>query len=177
MPTSVPTNVPTTVRAFVAFGANLGDPAAAFALALARLDALPGTRVVAQSTLYRTAPVGVVAQPDYFNAIIALDTAIPARALLDALLAIEHEGGRTRDFHMAPRTMDLDLLLHGDSIIDEPGLQVPHPRMHQRAFTLQPLAEIAPDTLIPGIGRVAALLPTGAAVASATAPSTRWHGT
>ena len=152
--------MPNPVRAFVAFGANLGDPAAAFALALERLDALPGTRVAAQSALYRTAPVGVGAQPDYINAVIALDTTLDARVLLDALLAIEHVGGRTRDFHMAPRTMDLDLLLHGDSIIDEPGLQVPHPRMHVRAFTLLPLAEIAPDTLIPGIGTVAALLPT-----------------
>lgn len=160
MPTSVTTKVPTTVRAFVAFGANLGDPAAAFALALARLDALPGTRVVAKSALYRTAPVGVGAQPDYINAVIALDTMLDARTLLDALLDIEHGGGRTRDFHMAPRTMDLDLLLHGDRVIDEPGLQVPHPRMHLRAFTLVPLAEIAPDTLIPGIGTVAALLPT-----------------
>lgn len=171
MPTSVPTNVPTTVRAFVAFGANLGDPAAAFALALARLDALPGTRVVAQSALYRTAPVGVGAQPDYINAVIALDTTLGAGALLDALLAIEHEGGRTRDFHMAPRTMDLDLLLHGDSIIDEPGLQVPHPRMHLRAFTLQPLAEIAPDAVIPGVGTVAALLPTVADQAISRIPS------
>lgn len=152
--------MPSPVRAFVAFGANLGDPAAAFALALARLDALPDTRVVAQSSLYRTAPIGVQAQPDYVNAVIALDTALDAPGLLDALLAIEHEGGRTRDFHMAPRTMDLDLLLHGNSVIDEPGLQVPHPRMHLRAFTLLPLAEIAPDTLIPGIGTVAALLPT-----------------
>ena len=154
------TSVPNTVRAFVAFGANLGDPAAAFALALERLDALPGTGVLAHSALYRTAPVGVGAQPDYINAVIALDTMLDARTLLDDLLAIEHEGGRTRDFHMAPRTMDLDLLLHGDNVIDEPGLQVPHPRMHLRAFTLQPLAEIAPDAVIPGVGAVAALLPT-----------------
>jgi 2-amino-4-hydroxy-6-hydroxymethyldihydropteridine diphosphokinase len=167
----LPTSVPTTVRAFVAFGANLGDPAAAFALALARLDALPTSRVVAQSSLYRTAPIGVQAQPDYLNAVIALDTALDARVLLDALLAIEHEGGRTRDFHMAPRTMDLDLLLHGDSVIDEPGLQVPHPRMHLRAFTLLPLAEIAPDTLIPGIGTVAALLPTVADQAISRMPT------
>ncbi|MDI3513628.1 MAG: 2-amino-4-hydroxy-6-hydroxymethyldihydropteridine diphosphokinase [Rhodocyclaceae bacterium] len=148
------------VRAFVAFGANLGDPAAAFALALERLDALPGTRVTAQSALYRTAPIGVEGQPDYINAVIALDTTLGARALLEALLAIEHEGGRTRAFHMAPRTMDLDLLLYGEEVIDEPGLQVPHPRMHLRAFTLLPLAEIAPDVPIPGIGRVAELLPT-----------------
>ena len=151
--------MPNPVRAFVAFGANLGDPAAAFALALERLDALPGTRVAAQSALYRTAPVGVGAQPDYINAVIALDTTLDARVLLDALLAIEHEGGRTRDFHMAPRTMDLDLLLYGDAVIDEHGLQVPHPRMHLRAFTLVPLAEIAPEVIIPGRGRAADLLP------------------
>lgn len=152
--------MPSPVRAFVAFGANLGDPAEAFALALAQLAALPGTRVLAQSALYRSAPIGVAGQPDYVNAVIALDTELDARALLDALLAIEHQGGRTREFHMAPRTMDLDLLLHGDQVIDAPGLQVPHPRMHLRAFTLLPLAEIAPDTMIPGIGVVADLLPT-----------------
>ncbi len=151
--------MPSPVRAFVAFGANLGDPYAAFALALERLAALPATCVVAQSSLYRTAPVGVEGQPDYINAVIALDTHLGARPLLDALLAIEHEGGRRRDFHMAPRTMDLDLLLYGEHVIDEPGLQVPHPRMHLRAFTLLPLAEIAADTPIPGIGTVAALLP------------------
>ncbi len=151
---------PGAIRAFVAFGANLGDPAEAFALAQERLDALPGTRVVAQSALYRSAPIGVEGQPDYINAVIALDTTMAPRALLDMLLAIEHEGGRTRAFHMAPRTMDLDLLLYGEHVIDEPGLQVPHPRMHLRAFTLLPLAEIAPDTQIPGIGKVAELLPT-----------------
>lgn len=147
-------------RAYVAFGANLGDPAAAFALALERIASLPGTRVVAQSALYRTAPIGVAGQPDYINAVIAVDTALAPRALLDALLAIEHEGGRTRDYHQAPRTMDLDLLLHGDSVVSEPGLELPHPRMHQRAFVLKPLAEIAPAAMIPGHGSVAALLPT-----------------
>ncbi|WP_068634968.1 2-amino-4-hydroxy-6-hydroxymethyldihydropteridine diphosphokinase [Thauera butanivorans] len=147
------------LRAFVAFGANLGDPAAAFALALQRLAELPGTRVAAHSSLYRSAPVGVEGQPDYINAVIELSTTLAARPLLDALLTIEHEGGRRRDGHMAPRTMDLDLLLHGDAVIDEPGLQVPHPRMHLRAFTLVPLAEIAPDVRIPGHGPAAALLP------------------
>lgn len=145
-------------RAFVAFGANLGDPAAAFALAVQRLDALPRTRVVARSALYRSAPVGVAGQPDYINAVIALDTTLAPRALLEALLAIEHEGGRSRDYHMAPRTMDLDLLLYGDAVIDEPGLQVPHPRMHERAFALVPLAEIAAEAVIPGRGAVATLL-------------------
>ena len=151
--------MPSPVRAFVAFGANLGDPRTAFALALERLAALPETRLIAHSSLYRSAPIGVEGQPDYINAVIALDTALGARPLLDALFAIEREGGRRRDFHMAPRTMDLDLLLYGEHVIDEPGLQVPHPRMHLRAFTLRPLAEIAPDTPIPGIGTAAALLP------------------
>jgi 2-amino-4-hydroxy-6-hydroxymethyldihydropteridine diphosphokinase len=147
------------VRAYIAFGANLGTPAEAFAFALERLAALPATQVASHSSLYRTAPVGVGADhPDYINAVIAVDTGLTPRALLDALLAIEREGGRTRDTHQAPRTMDLDLLLHGDAIIDEPGLIVPHPRMHQRAFVLQPLAEIAADAIIPGRGQVAALL-------------------
>lgn len=157
-PLGVPVSAP--VRAFVAFGANLGDPAAALALALERLAALPGTLVAAHSPLYRTAPVGVAGQPDYINAVIALDTTLAPRALLDALLAIELEGGRTRDFHLAPRTMDLDLLLHGHAVVSEPGLVVPHPRMHLRAFVLRPLADIAPDAAIPGHGSVAALLAT-----------------
>ena len=144
--------------AFVALGANLADPAHQIRAALESLSRLPDSRLLRASSLYRTAPLGVAGQPDYINAVVALDTALDARALLDALLAIEHEGGRTRAFHMAPRTMDLDLLLHGDQVIDAPGLQVPHPRMHLRAFTLLPLAEIAPDTLIPGIGVVADLL-------------------
>ncbi len=145
-------------RAFVAFGANLGDPRAAFALACARLAALPDTGIVARSSLYRSAPVGVEDQPDYLNAVIALDTALGPRALLEALLGIELEGGRTRDYHRAPRTMDLDLLLYDDIVVDEPGLQLPHPRMHERAFVLQPLAEIAPAATIPGHGSVRGLL-------------------
>jgi 2-amino-4-hydroxy-6-hydroxymethyldihydropteridine diphosphokinase len=152
-------------RAYIAFGANLGDPAAAYARAQARLDALPGTRVSAHSALYRSAPVGVIGQPDYLNAVIAVDTTLAPRPLLEALLAIEHDCGRTRDFPLAPRTMDLDLLLHDDAVIDEAGLQVPHPRMHERAFVLRPLAEIAPAASIPGHGRVAALLPAVAAQA------------
>lgn len=159
------------IRAYIAFGANLGDPAAAFADALQRLDALPGTRVVASSSLYRSAPVGVAGQPDYLNAVIALDTTLAPRPLLEALLAIEHDAGRRRDFPMAPRTMDLDLLLHGDAVIDEPGLQVPHPRMHERAFALLPLAEIAPAASIPGRGEVAALLPALAGQAIERVPA------
>jgi 2-amino-4-hydroxy-6-hydroxymethyldihydropteridine diphosphokinase len=160
------------VRAYIAFGANLGDPVAAFAEALQRLDALPDTRVVARSSLYRSTPVGVAGQPDYLNAVIALDTALAPRPLLEALLTIEHDAGRRRDFPMAPRTLDLDLLLHGDAVIDEAGLQVPHPRMHERAFALLPLAEIDPAASIPGRGAVAALLPALAGQAIERVPTT-----
>lgn len=150
----------TLVRAYVAFGANLGDPRVALAQALAQLAALPDTRVAAHSASYRTAPMGVNGeQPDYINAVIALDTGLGSHALLDALLAIEAAGGRTRHAHHAPRTMDLDLLLHGDAVVREPDLILPHPRMHLRAFVLHPLAEIAPELSIPGIGPIAALLP------------------
>ncbi|NMG50701.1 2-amino-4-hydroxy-6-hydroxymethyldihydropteridine diphosphokinase [Azoarcus communis] len=150
----------TAVRAYVAFGANLGEPLTAFAQAHAALDALPATQVAGCSSCYRTAPVGVGDdQPDYINAVIAIDTALPPQDLLAALLAIEHAGGRTRDYHRAPRTMDLDLLLYGDACIDMPGLIVPHPRMHLRAFVLHPLLELAPELTIPGIGPAHALLP------------------
>ena len=128
--------------------------------------------VVARSSLYRSTPVGVAGQPDYLNAVIALDTALAPRPLLEALLTIEHDAGRRRDFPMAPRTLDLDLLLHGDAVIDEAGLQVPHPRMHERAFALLPLAEIDPAASIPGRGAVAALLPALAGQAIERVPTT-----
>lgn len=147
------------VRSFVAFGANLGDPQAAFALARQRLDELPDTHVVGHSSLYRSAPVGVADQPDYINAVIELSTSLPPDRLLQAMLDIEHEAGRRRNGKVAPRTMDLDLLLHGDAVIDTSDLQLPHPRMHLRAFTLLPLTEIDPDVLIPGHGRAIELLP------------------
>ncbi len=151
-------NAAARVRAYIAFGANLGDPAMAFALSLQRLGALPASAVAAHSALYRSAPIGVDGQPDYINAVIALDTALDAHALLDAQHGIERDSGRTRDYPMAPRTIDLDLLLYGDAVIDTPALQVPHPRMHLRAFALLPLAEIAPETVIPGHGGLAGLL-------------------
>ncbi len=144
--------------AYVALGANLGDAARAVRAAFDALAELPDTRLLAHSGLYRTAPVGVTGQPDYVNAVAALSTRLPAAALLDALLAIESERGRTRDYHQAPRTLDLDLLLYDDEVIATPNLVVPHPRMHERAFVLVPLAEIAPDARIPGHGRVADLL-------------------
>jgi 2-amino-4-hydroxy-6-hydroxymethyldihydropteridine diphosphokinase len=155
------------VRAFVALGGNLGDVAATFAGALAAIDALPGTRVVARSSLYRNPPLGDVPQPDYLNAVAAVDTEMTAPALLDGLLAIERRFGRTRDpaARWAPRTLDLDLALYGEDVVAAPGLHVPHPGLHERAFVLVPLAQIAPDAVVPGHGPVRALL---AAVDSST---------
>ncbi len=147
-----------STKAFIGLGANLGDPEAQVRRALAALADLPGTRLVTASSFYRSAPVGVVAQPDFINAVAEIETALGARALLEALLAAERRFGRRRDFPGAPRTLDLDLLLYGDRVIAEPGLVVPHPRMHERAFVLAPLAEIAPDIAIPGKGRAGALL-------------------
>jgi 2-amino-4-hydroxy-6-hydroxymethyldihydropteridine diphosphokinase len=146
------------VKAFVGLGANLGDPEAQVRGAIAALEAIPGTRLLVASSLYRSAPVGVGEQPDFINAVAAIETGLSARALLDELLAIEARFGRRRDSPGSPRTLDLDLLLYGDCVIAESGLIVPHPRMHERAFVLAPLAEIAPDTIVPRKGAVAALL-------------------
>jgi len=161
-------------RAFVAFGANLGDPVASFGHACAALDALPGTRLLRRSSLYRSAALGTTdEQPDYLNAVVELHTTLAAAALLAHLFDIEREAGRTREAQRAPRTLDLDLLLYDDEVIREPGLEVPHPRMHERAFVLLPLAEIAPDACIPGHGAAAALLPqvAGQAIARLTGDS------
>lgn len=139
-------------RAFVGIGANLGDPVAQVRAGVAALAALPHTRLVAASSLYRTAPVGYAAQGDFVNAVALLETELAPRALLDHLLAIEARAGRERRFKDAPRTLDLDLLLYGGETIDEPGLALPHPRLHERAFALAPLVELAPDCTIPGRG-------------------------
>jgi len=147
-----------STKAFIGLGANLGDREAQVRRALLALAELPGTRLLAASSLYRSAPVGVVAQPDFINAVAEIETALGARALLEALLAAERRFGRRREFPGAPRTLDLDLLLYGDRVIAEPWLIVPHPRMHERAFVLAPLAEIAPDIAIPGKGSAGALL-------------------
>jgi 2-amino-4-hydroxy-6-hydroxymethyldihydropteridine diphosphokinase len=148
----------TRATAYIALGSNLDDPAAQIVAAFAALAALPQTRLCARSSLYRTAPVGYAAQPDFINAVAEIETALAPRALLDALLALELARGRARTFANAPRTLDLDVLLYGDAQIDEPGLTLPHPRMHERAFVLVPLAEIAPHCVIPGRGAVATLL-------------------
>jgi 2-amino-4-hydroxy-6-hydroxymethyldihydropteridine diphosphokinase len=139
-------------RAFVGVGANLGEPAAQVRAAIAALAALPGTRLVATSSLYRTAPVGHADQPDFVNAAALLETALAPGALLEALQAIEARSGRARSFKDAPRVLDLDLLLYDRAVIHEPGLVIPHPRLHERAFALAPVVEIDPAAVIPGRG-------------------------
>ena len=140
-------------RAFVGVGANLGDREATIREALA---ALPD--VVAVSELRETEPVGVVDQPAFLNGAIALETDLSPRELLDALLEIERGLGRERHERWGPRTIDLDLLLYGGELIDEPGLTVPHPRLHERRFALEPLLDLDPELSIPGRGRVSELL-------------------
>lgn len=142
--------------ACVGLGANLGDAAATVRAAQQALDGLPGTRLVAASRLYRTPAWGKTEQPDFINAAALIETSLTARALLDGLLDIERRFGRTRaadgSDRWGARTLDLDLLLYGAEVIDEPGLHVPHPHLHERAFALVPLLEVAPLAVIPGRG-------------------------
>ncbi len=142
------------VIAYVGLGANLGDAAAILRQAGQALAPLSDRGALRLSRLYRTPAWGMQEQPDFINAVAALSTALVPRELLDALLAIERQHGRDREREQrwGPRTLDLDLLLYGDDVIDEPGLQVPHPRLHERGFVLVPLLEIAPDIRIPGHG-------------------------
>ncbi len=149
------------VRAYIGLGANVGDAAATLAAAMRDIDALPSTVLAARSSLYRTPAWGVTDQPDFVNAVVAIDTRLAPRPLLDALLDIERRFGRDRGREAGrwgPRTLDLDLLLHGNAAFEEPGLTVPHPRIAERAFVLVPLAQIAPSLDIPGRGRVSDLL-------------------
>ena len=150
-----------TLPAWVAFGGNLGDVQATVGQALAALDELPGIRVRARSRFYRTPAWGLTDQPDFINGVAALDTTLSPQALLAALLATEQRFGRVRAAdtpRWGPRTLDLDLLAVGELVLDEPGLTLPHPRLHERAFVLVPLAELAPGLVVPGRGRVAGLL-------------------
>lgn len=140
-------------RVFVGLGANLGDARATLASALKALDDHRAITRVATSSLYRTAPVGA-AGPDYLNAVAELRTALSPLELLQALQAIEADHGRLRTYLNAPRTLDLDLLLFGDREIDHPALTLPHPRLHVRAFVLEPLAQIAPGLAHPRLGRL-----------------------
>ncbi len=142
--------------AFVGLGGNVGDAATTLRQAAAELDALPGSRLLRLSSLYRTAAWGLTDQPDFINAAAAVRTTLAPQALLDALLRIEcrHGRDRGREQRWGPRTLDLDLLLHGQRRMQESGLRLPHPHLHERAFVLVPLAEIAPDARIPGVGTV-----------------------
>ncbi len=144
-----------TVRAVIAFGSNLDGPEAQVLRAFGEVGELPGTQLVARSALYRTAPVGFADQPAFVNACALVETALGARELLARLLAIERRHGRVRDVPNGPRTLDLDIVLYGGEALHEPGLTVPHPRAHERAFVLAPLLEVWPDAIIPGRGPAA----------------------
>ena len=142
-----------TTRAVIALGSNLDDPEGQVRRAFDELAAIPGTRVVRTSRLFKTAPVGYADQPDFVNACALVDTTLAPHALLDALLDLERRHGRVREIRNGPRTLDLDIVLYGDRRIDEPGLCIPHPRAHERAFVLEPLIDVWPEAVIPGKGR------------------------
>jgi 2-amino-4-hydroxy-6-hydroxymethyldihydropteridine diphosphokinase len=144
---------------YVGLGANLGDRKATIRRALELLDADPEIDVVAVSTLRETDPVGYLDQPRFLNGAAALETDLGPRALLERLFSVERELGRSRDGpRWGPRTIDLDLLVHGSEVVLEPGLRVPHPQLAERRFALEPLAELDPDLVVPGAGPVETLL-------------------
>lgn len=140
--------------AYVGLGGNLGEVAATLRAATEALARLPATRLLCASRLYRTPAWGLEQQPDFINGVVALETRLAPLELLDALLRIEREFGREREGgpRWGPRTLDLDLLLHGEAVVEQDGLRLPHPHLHERAFVLVPLLEIAADILIPGRG-------------------------
>jgi 2-amino-4-hydroxy-6-hydroxymethyldihydropteridine diphosphokinase len=146
----------TPVDAYIGLGSNLGDRVGEVERALAEIAALPDSALVARSSLYRTAPIDAGGD-DYVNAVAHVRTTLAPEALLGALQAIERAHGRARPFANAPRTLDLDLLLHGDAVVAGDALTLPHPRLHERAFVVVPLAEIAPALVVPGHGAVSAL--------------------
>jgi 2-amino-4-hydroxy-6-hydroxymethyldihydropteridine diphosphokinase len=146
-------------RAYVGLGANLGDRAAMLGAAIEQLGREEGISVVAVSSFRETEPVGIVDQPMFLNAAAAVETELPARELLRRLLAIEGRLGRTRDGpRFGPRTIDLDLLLYGGETLSEPGLEVPHPRLRERLFALEPLAELDPALVVPGLGALGEII-------------------
>jgi 2-amino-4-hydroxy-6-hydroxymethyldihydropteridine diphosphokinase len=148
-------------RAYIGIGSNLGNREATIAEAMKQLGAERGIELVASSSLRETEPVGYESQPRFLNGAALVETELSPRALLGRLLAIERRLGRVRGEgpRFGPRTIDLDLLLYGEEVVDEPGLRVPHPRLHERRFVLEPLAELDPGLEIPGHGPVQALLP------------------
>ncbi len=147
-------------RAFIALGSNLENPISQIQQAFEELKQLTGTHLIKQSSLYQSAPVGRLDQPDFINAVALIETYLAPHDLLNALLAIEHNHGRVRESLNAPRTLDLDILLYDNLQCHDEKLTLPHPRMLQRAFVLKPLMEIAPDCHIPGYGHIAPLLAT-----------------
>ena len=136
-------------RAAIALGSNIEDPEAQVARAFDEIAALPGTKLLKRSSLHRTKPVGYADQPDFVNAMALVETSLEPRALLDALLAIEKKHKRVRTIPNGPRTLDLDIIVYGSRVIDEPGLKVPHPRAKEREFVMVPLKEVWPDVVIP----------------------------
>jgi 2-amino-4-hydroxy-6-hydroxymethyldihydropteridine diphosphokinase len=144
--------------AYVGLGANIGPREVTLLRAVDLLAEADGVDVVGVSQLRETEPVGVVDQPRFLNGVVQVETSLSPRALLDLLLEIEASLGRVRGERWGPRTIDLDLLVYGSERVDEPGLRVPHPHLHERAFVLEPLAELAPELGVPGLGRVSELL-------------------
>jgi len=145
-------------KAFVGIGSNLGDREEHLRRAVELLAAEDEISVLASSQLRETEPIGPVAQGPFLNGAVQLETELGPRELLERLLAIEERLGRVRRERFGPRTIDLDLLVYEDAVVDEPGLTLPHPLLHERRFALEPLAELAPDLEIPGRGSVSALL-------------------
>jgi 2-amino-4-hydroxy-6-hydroxymethyldihydropteridine diphosphokinase len=145
--------------AYIGLGSNLADPRAQVEHAMQALAGMPRTALLRRSRLYRSEPWGQANQPEFTNAVVALETNLSPRELLDALLAIERGAGRVRDgTRWGPRVLDLDIVAYGDQVINAPGLHVPHPHLHERAFVLLPLFEIAPDLIVPGRGHIAELV-------------------
>ncbi len=146
------------VRAYIGLGSNLDRPRRQVETAVSQIDTLPDTRVTARSRWYRSAPLGPPGQPDYINGVVAIDTELTPETLLEALQAIENRHGRDRGVRWGARTLDLDILVYGDRVIDDPALRVPHPELANRNFVLYPLADVAPDLLLPDGTALATLL-------------------
>lgn len=146
------------MKVYIGLGSNLNDPQSQLKKAIISLEMVPSTTVVRTSSFYKSKPVGPQDQPDYINAVVELDTELSAQVLMDYLQGIENEQGRVREQKWGPRTLDLDILLYGDEIIQGDHLEVPHVEMHKRGFVLVPLDEISPDCVIPGVGSVQTLL-------------------
>ena len=144
---------------YIGLGSNLENPLQQIKTAINDLQAIAEIAIVSVSSLYQSPPMGPADQPDYINAVLALKTILNPHQLLDVLQSVEQLHGRERKRHWGERTLDLDILLYGDQILDDERLKIPHPGMHERAFVLYPLAEIAPDVEIPGIGNLQEILP------------------